>query len=44
MKRSGAPTAVISEAMGHRDEKTTQIYLDSFENEVIDKAVEAILV
>lgn len=33
LKRSGTPTAVISEALGHSSEKTTQHYLDSFENE-----------
>lgn len=38
LKRSGVSTSVISEGLGHRDEKTTQIYLDSFENEVLDKA------
>lgn len=37
-KRSGIPTAVISEGLGHTTEKTTQIYLDSFENEVLDAA------
>jgi site-specific recombinase XerD len=37
-KRSGVPTAVISEGLGHTTEKTTQIYLDSFENEVLDAA------
>ncbi len=38
LKRSGVSTAVISEALGHQNEKTTQIYLDSFENAVIDEA------
>lgn len=38
LKRSGVATAVISEALGHQNEKTTQIYLDSFENVVIDEA------
>lgn len=38
MKNLGTPTAVISESMGHADEKTTQIYLDTFENSVLDKA------
>lgn len=37
-KRTGIPTAVISEGLGHTTEKTTQIYLDSFENEVLDAA------
>jgi len=42
-KRSGIPTAVISEGMGHDSEKTTQIYLDSFENAVLDDANEKII-
>lgn len=37
-KRNGTPVSVISESMGHDDEKTTKIYLDSFENEVLDEA------
>ncbi|WP_251621837.1 site-specific integrase [Odoribacter lunatus] len=37
-KRSGIPTSVISEGLGHDSEKTTQIYLDSFENNVLDDA------
>ena len=41
-KRSGIPTAIISEGLGHDSEETTQIYLDSFENEVLDKANEII--
>lgn len=36
-KRKGVPTAIISEALGHETEQITQVYLDSFENEVIDK-------
>jgi site-specific recombinase XerD len=38
MKNTGIPTAVISEGMGHPDEKTTQIYLENFENSVLDDA------
>lgn len=38
MKTMGTTTAVISEAMGHPDEKTTQIYLEDFENSVLDEA------
>jgi integrase len=34
MKRSGASTEFIQEALGHMDKKTTENYLDSFENEV----------
>ncbi len=33
MKRSGASTEYIQEALGHTDMKTTQNYLDSFEKE-----------
>ena len=43
MKKSGISTAIISEALGHESEKTTQIYLDSFENKVIDDASKSIL-
>lgn len=43
MKRSGISTSVISEALGHDSERTTQIYLDSFENDVLDEASRAIL-
>jgi len=41
-KRMGVSTAVISEGLGHDSEKTTQIYLDSFENDVLDDANELI--
>lgn len=41
-KRSGIPISVISEGLGHDSEKTTQIYLDSFENNVLDAANEII--
>lgn len=34
MKRSGASTEFIQEALGHTDVKTTENYLDSFEKEV----------
>jgi integrase len=34
MKRSGTSTEFIQEALGHADLKTTENYLDSFENEV----------
>jgi integrase len=33
LKRSGASVEFISEALGHADLKTTETYLDSFENE-----------
>ncbi|GAB2542796.1 site-specific integrase [Spirosoma aerophilum] len=40
LKRSGVTTGVISEAMGHRDERTTQIYLSEFETDLVDAAFE----
>ncbi|MFN0213815.1 MAG: phage integrase SAM-like domain-containing protein [Saprospiraceae bacterium] len=36
-KYKGVPTAVISEALGHASEEVTQVYLDSFDKEVMDK-------
>jgi integrase len=36
-KKLGVPTAIISEALGHATENTTQVYLDSFENDMVDK-------
>lgn len=36
-KYKGVPTAVISEALGHSSEEVTQVYLDSFETEVLDQ-------
>lgn len=36
LKYSGVSIAVISEVLGHKDEKTTQAYLDKFDNDVID--------
>lgn len=42
-KRSGIPTALISEGLGHETEGTTQIYLDSFENKTLDDANELII-
>lgn len=43
LKRSGVSTSIISEGLGHTTEKTTQIYLDSFENETLDEANKALL-
>ena len=39
----GIPLAVICEGMGHDNEKTTQIYLASLENSLVDKANRKIL-
>lgn len=43
LKTKGVTTALISQALGHESERTTQIYLDSFENEVVDEAVKSLL-
>lgn len=40
LKRAGVPVSVISESLGHSSEKITQIYLDNFENNQINKAME----
>ena len=37
-KRKGIATQVISESLGHNNEKTTLIYLASLDSHVIDKA------
>ncbi|HPI30886.1 MAG: site-specific integrase [Chitinophagaceae bacterium] len=42
-KDLNVPVSVISEGLGHEDIKTTQIYLDSFDADVIDKANELII-
>jgi integrase len=42
-KKAGVPTAKISEALGHDTERTTNIYLDSFEQEDLDNAFKGIL-
>jgi site-specific recombinase XerD len=36
LKKGGASVSKISEAMRHDSERTTQIYLDSFENDVLE--------
>lgn len=42
-KSQNIPLSVISEGMGHDSENTTQIYLASLDNSMIDKANEIIL-
>lgn len=42
-KRKGVPTAIISEGLGHTSEQTTQVYLDSFDKEVMDEYNEDII-
>ena len=43
LKKLGYSTSLISDAMGHSDESTTQIYLDSFDNSVFEEANEHLL-
>lgn len=43
LKISGISTSVISQAMGHDSERTTQVYLESFGNKILDEASKAIL-
>ena len=40
LKRAGVSTSIICESLGHSSEKVTQVYLDSFENDAINKALE----
>lgn len=42
-RNEGVPLSVISEGMGHDNEKTTQIYLASLETSEVDKANKKIL-
>ncbi len=43
LRREGISTSIISQALGHDGEKTTQIYLEAFQNEIIDVASRCIL-
>lgn len=43
LKKSGVNIALISEALGHSDLATTQIYLDSFDNQQVDEAMKNLL-
>lgn len=43
LKKKGVSTSLISEMMGHSSEKVTKAYLDSFGNDTLDKANEALL-
>jgi len=43
LKNSGVSIPLISEALGHSDLATTQIYLDSFENSQMDEAMKNLL-
>ncbi|HKR04588.1 MAG TPA: site-specific integrase [Bacteroidia bacterium] len=43
LKHEGVSTPIISEGLGHLTEETTQVYLDSFGNEILDNANEVLL-
>lgn len=43
LKRAGQSVAVISEAMGHKTEAVTAVYLDSFATETLDSAFESLV-
>jgi integrase len=43
LRMSGAGTAVISQAMGHKSEAVTAVYLDSFASELVDNAFDGLL-
>ena len=43
LKNSGVNIALISEALGHSELSTTQIYLDSFENKQFSEAMKHLL-
>jgi len=43
LKKSGVNVSLISEALGHSDLTTTQIYLDSFDNKQMDEALKNLL-
>lgn len=42
-RNHNVPLSVISAGMGHTSEKTTQIYLDSLENSIVDQANHVLL-
>jgi len=43
LKKKGISTSIISQALGHQNEKITQVYLDSFANDVLDEASNLLL-
>ncbi|GAB2595916.1 site-specific integrase [Spirosoma areae] len=43
LRQNGTATAVISQAMGHKTEAVTAIYLDSFASETVDAAYDGLL-
>lgn len=43
LKKSGVNIGIISQALGHQDLKTTQIYLAQFDDEQVDNAMQYLL-
>lgn len=43
LKRAGVSTSIISESLGHSSERITQVYLDSFDKEQMNTAMQALL-
>jgi integrase len=43
LKLSGTNTGIISQAMGHKSEAVTAMYLDSFGSDLVDTAFEGLL-
>ncbi|AMR27701.1 hypothetical protein A0257_11735 [Hymenobacter psoromatis] len=43
LKQAGTQTAIIAQAMGHKSEAVTAVYLDSFASELVDSAFEGLL-
>jgi len=43
MKKNGVPVSIIGQALGHEDEKTTQVYLDSFNMDILQQAFDKLL-
>lgn len=43
LKKQGLSTSIIKELMGHETEAMTQNYLDSFENDTLDSALEGLV-
>ena len=43
LKKSGVNIGIISQALGHQDIKTTEIYLSKFDNEQVDAAMKNLL-
>ncbi|WP_236252612.1 hypothetical protein [Odoribacter splanchnicus] len=43
MKNTGVNIALISQALGHQDIKTTEIYLSKFDDKQMDEAMSNLL-